>query len=297
LRGAFARYLSPDIVEQLSEHPEQLHLGGEMRELTLLFTNIRGFTTISERLNAEELTRFLNRLFTPLTSAIIQQLGTVDKFISDAIMAYWNAPLPLPDHAERACRAALTMLVEVDNFNRANAANMTTSGQQWPAVKIGIGLNTGLCCVGNMGADQRFDYSAIGDPANVASRLEGETKGYGVPIMIGETTAQSVPHLAILEIGGIRVRGRAGESKVFALLGDEKLAATPEFAALRVVNERYLHCIAAADGNGALAAVADGRRLARSDIASLWERREGEAKALPPLEAGEAQHVAFRAAE
>jgi len=297
VRGAFARYLSPDIVEQLSNHPERLHLGGEMRELTLLFTDIRGFTTISERLNAEELTRFLNRFFTPLTAAILQHRGTVDKFIGDAIMAYWNAPLSLADHAERACRAALAMLVEVETFNRTNATSTMSSGQPWPPVKIGIGLNTGLCCVGNMGADQRFDYSAIGDPVNVASRLESETKAYGVSIIIGETTAQSVPHLAILEIGGIRVRGRAGESKVFGLLGDEKLAATPEFAALRVANEQYLRCIAAADATGALAAVADGRRMAGSAIASLWERREAEAKALLTLKGDEAQRVAIRAAE
>jgi adenylate cyclase len=195
-------------------------------------------------------------------------------------MAYWNAPLPVPDHAERACRAALAMLAEVEKVNQSNAATAAATGHALPNIKIGIGLNTGLCCVGNMGADQRFDYSAIGDPVNVASRLEGETKGYGVPIMIGETTAQSVPHFAILELGSIRVRGRVGESKVFALLGDETRAAAAEFAALRAVNDRYLGCIAAGDTAGALAAIAEGRSQTAFKLPALWDRREAEATEL-----------------
>lgn len=281
VRGAFARYLSPEIVEQLSNDPGRLHVGGEMRELTLLFMDIRGFTTISERLNAEELTRFLNRLFTPLTHVIMEARGTVDKFIGDAIMAYWNAPLPIPDHAERACRAALGMLREVERFNGANTATRTASGEAWPAVRIGIGINTGLCCVGNMGADQRFDYSAIGDPVNVASRLEGETKSYGVSVIVGESTAQKAAGFALLELGGIRVRGRAGESKVFALLGDEDAARGAEFAELRRVNERYLRCLAAGDRAGALAAIGEGRGVRAFPLSALWDRRESELRAQP----------------
>ena len=287
VRGAFSRYLSPDIVEQLSDHPDRLHLGGEMRELTLLFSDIRGFTTISERLNPEELTRFLNRLFTPLTRVIMGHRGTVDKFIGDAIMAYWNAPLPVPDHAERACRAALAMQEEVEKFNRIITAETTASGLPLPAIKIGIGVNTGQCCVGNMGADQRFDYSAIGDPVNVASRLESETKGFGVPIIVGESTAAGVPGMALLEIGSIRVRGRTGESKVFALLGDEKLAAAAEFSELRRLNERYLKCASAQEWAGALDIVAEARGKSVALLEGLWNRREAEATSLrSPRESG-----------
>ncbi|MGH7002774.1 MAG: CHASE2 domain-containing protein, partial [Alphaproteobacteria bacterium] len=247
VRGAFARYLSPDIVAEIASHPERLNLGGEMRELTILFTDIRGFTAISENLGANDLTRFLNRFFTPLTAVIMRHGGTVDKFIGDAIMAYWNAPLTVPNHPEKACRAALEMLAAVTQFNRANAALATESGQALPEVKIGIGLNTGLCCVGNMGADQRFDYSAIGDPVNVASRLEGETKDYGVPVVIGETTAAAVPHLGLLKLGGIRVRGRAGTTNVYALVGDETKSRDPSFIAVQLANDRYLASVAAGD--------------------------------------------------
>ena len=252
-----------------------------MRELTVLFSDIRGFTSISESLGANDLTRFLNRFFTPLTAVIMRNKGTVDKFIGDAIMAYWNAPLTVPSHPEKACRSALEMLAAVDAFNSANVGQTSETGDALPEVRIGVGLNTGMCCVGNMGADQRFDYSAIGDPVNVASRLEGETKGYGVPIIVGEATANAVPHFALLRLGSIRVRGRLGASNVYALAGDETKAGDPGFIAVRAANDRYLACLANGDGVGAVAALAEFRRLGGAEFAKLADRREEEIEAAP----------------
>ena len=188
VRHAFGRYLAPAVVEHLAEHPERLSLGGELRDLTIMFSDIRSFTTISEGLDAHALTSFLNRYLTPMTDTIMSHQGTVDKYMADGIMAFWNAPFDDPLHGENACRAALAMRSDLARLN-----------ELWRAEAVAAGAVTGSarrhrpqhrrCVVGNLGSAQRFDYSVLGDPANVASRLEGQTKTYHVDIIVGELTA------------------------------------------------------------------------------------------------------------
>ncbi|HLI14040.1 MAG TPA: adenylate/guanylate cyclase domain-containing protein [Alphaproteobacteria bacterium] len=232
VRTAFSRYLAPALVEHLADNPERLVLGGEMREMTLLFCDIRGFTTISERFDAHGLTRFINSFLTPMTNLILAADGTIDKYMGDAIMAFWNAPIAIPDHATRACRAALAMRAELVRLNATWRREAEAEGRGFEEVHIGIGLNTGVCCVGNMGSDQRFDYSVLGDDVNLASRLEGQSKTYGVDIVIGERTAAEAPALATLELDLIRVKGKTRPVRIFGLIGDEGIKENPTFVAL-----------------------------------------------------------------
>ena len=222
VRLAFSHYVAPSVVDELIAHPERLELGGEVRELTILFCDVRNFTSISERLNAHELTEFINSLLTPLTDVILHKRGTIDKYMGDAIMAFWNAPLDDPDHAANACTASIEMAAAMHDLNRKWEAEAKAAGRPFVPVAIGIGINTGNCCVGNLGSAQRFDYSAIGDDVNVASRIEGLSKLYGLTVVIGETTAGGVT-APILELDLIKVKGRATPSRLYTLtaaLGD-----------------------------------------------------------------------------
>ncbi|WP_345742162.1 adenylate/guanylate cyclase domain-containing protein [Pseudorhizobium flavum] len=217
---AFSQYLSPDLVERLAKDPEQLKLGGETRELTILFCDVRGFSTIAEGLkdDPELLTQLMNRLLTPLSNVILKNGGTIDKYIGDCIMAFWNAPLPDPDHARHAVSAALEMLTAIAALNNDLRSEAQGVGPAFPELRVGIGINTGTCVVGNMGSDSRFDYSALGDAVNLAARLEAASKEYGVPILLGEATATQV-HDAfdVRELESTTVRGRSEISRVFAL--------------------------------------------------------------------------------
>ncbi|HML14721.1 MAG TPA: adenylate/guanylate cyclase domain-containing protein [Xanthobacteraceae bacterium] len=240
VRSAFGRYLAPAVVEQLSRHPERLVLGGEMREMTLMFSDIRGFTGIAERFDAQGLTSFINRFLTPMTDVILAARGTIDKYMGDAIMAFWNAPLDDAAHAEHACRAALTMRAELVRLNETWRREAAAEGKSFTDVRTGIGLNTGTCCVGNLGSDQRFDYSCLGDDVNLASRLEGQSTTYGVDIVVGEKTAAEAKGLAFLELDLVRVKGKARPAHIFALLGDETVEATSAFAALKADHDAML---------------------------------------------------------
>ena len=180
IRSAFGFYLSPQLVEQLAKSPEKLVLGGEERRMTILFSDVRGFTTISEHYkdDPQGLTHLMNRFLTPLTNAIIERKGTIDKYIGDAIMAFWNAPLDDAEHEANACEAALEMLARAEALNVELKREADADGGIYMPLRIGIGLNTGPCVVGNMGSDFRFNYSVLGDTVNVASRLESRTKDY-----------------------------------------------------------------------------------------------------------------------
>jgi len=242
IRSAFSQYLSPDLVEQLAQSPEKLTLGGEQRELTVLFSDVRGFTAISElyKDDPEGLTTLINRLFTPLTRDIMERRGTIDKYMGDAIMAFWNAPLVDPTHEVNACQAALAML---DSLRALNEQRQREVGgeRQSPPLRIGIGLNTGLCVVGNFGSDLHFNYSVLGDTVNLASRLEGLTKQYGVPIIIGEKTARAVrSQFAVLEIDHLQVRGKRELERIFTLLGHSDVARDADFLELRERNDAML---------------------------------------------------------
>lgn len=236
VRRAFSHYLSPAMVERLSSSPEQLILGGEQRVMTLLFSDVRGFTALSEAYkgNPQALTQLMNRLLTPLTNAIVEREGTIDKYMGDAIMAFWNAPLDVREHAHRACEAALAMRRALTEINSELADEAVAAGRRHAGIEIGIGINTGDCVVGNMGSEVRFDYSVLGDPVNLASRLEGQTKSYGVNILIGQATEELVRgKFALAEVDLIRVKGKTEPQRIFSLMGDESLAHQPSFTKLR----------------------------------------------------------------
>ncbi len=222
VRSAFGQYLSPDLVEQLAENPEKLVLGGETRELTILFSDVRGFTTISESYKSDPqgLTHLINRLLTPLSNAVMDTSGTIDKYMGDNIMAFWNAPLDNEHHAEDACTSALSMLVRLEKLNVVRKEEALEGNIPFLPLEVGIGINTGECVVGNIGSDMRFDYSVLGDSVNLAARLEGQTKSYGVSIIIGSSTAAQVKHaFAVLELDAIQVKGKNEPEVVFTILG------------------------------------------------------------------------------
>ena len=234
VRGAFAQYLSPDLVEQLADNPELLQLGGETREMTFLFCDVRGFTAISEtfKANPQGLTILINRLLTPLTNVIMSRKGTIDKYMGDCIMAFWNAPLDNADHAVNGCESALEMFKALDILNEERRLEAEEAGEKFMPLNVGAGLNTGDCVVGNMGSDQRFDYSVLGDPVNLAARLESQSKNYGVKIVIGSKTAEAgKDRFAMITLDLIQVKGQSVGVEIFALLGDSDFAADSDFIA------------------------------------------------------------------
>jgi adenylate cyclase len=214
LKKAFSSYVSPDLVKQIEKDPDKLVLGGEQREITILFSDIRGFTTISEGLTPQELVRLLNEYLNPMTRIVLEEKGTLDKFIGDAVMAIFNAPLDLENHPEAACRAALRMLDSLAELNKGFAARGMNT------IDIGVGINTGLAVVGNMGADIRFDYTAIGDSVNLASRLEGLNKYYGSHILVSEETRNAVKseQMFFREVDRVRVKGKQLPVVMFELM-------------------------------------------------------------------------------
>ena len=271
VRWAFGHYVAAPLVEELARNHDKLKLGGEMREVSVLFADVRSFTTLSEGLGAEELIRFLNELFTPLSEVILAERGTIDKFMGDAIMAFWNAPLADPRHATNACRAALRMLHELDRLNTAWGQAAAQRGATAVPVRIGIGLNTGECCVGNVGSPQRFDYSILGDVVNLASRLEEATKTYGCPIVVGERTAAAAPELAFLEIDAAKIRGKERTEHIFALVGDEAVAASDRFRALAGAHARLLQALRAGDAAAAHEALRACRDHAWPELGPFYE--------------------------
>jgi adenylate cyclase len=217
IKRQFGTYLSPAMVEKLQKNPELLQLGGESRELSIMFTDVRGFTAISEHYGADVqgLTRIMNRYMTAMTARIIENGGTLDKYIGDAQMAFWNAPLDDPDHAVHAVDTALQMMESLDEFN----AEIVKEGI--PAFGMGLGINTGTVVVGNMGSTQRFDYTCLGDSVNLASRLEGQSKPYGVRIILGPHTAEAVASkYSVVELDSIAVKGKKEGVKIYTLAPD-----------------------------------------------------------------------------
>ncbi len=274
VRTAFSRYVAPPLVEELAKNHARLKLGGEMRDVSVLFADVRGFTKISEGMNAEDLVSFLNALFTPLSEIILNERGTIDKFMGDAVMAFWNAPLADEAHARDAARAALKMIEAVEQINERQAVNAKMDGEAPTPVRIGIGLNTGRCCVGNMGSPQRFDYSIIGDPVNIAARLEEATKTYGVPIIAGERTAEAAKDLAFLEIGSVAVRGKVQPERIFVLVGDDKVAVSERFRALSRAHDQFMQTMSAGEKSGSLAQLQLCRRQDWRQLAPLYDRLE-----------------------
>jgi adenylate cyclase len=263
IRSAFGQYLSPALVEQLALSPEKLVLGGEEREMTIMFSDVRGFTTISEsyKHDPQGLTALMNRFLTPLTNTILARKGYIDKYMGDAIMAFWNAPLDDKEHQINACEAALDMLENIDVLNQQREVEAKESGHAFFPINVGVGVNTGLCTVGNMGSDVKFNYSVLGDSVNLASRLEGQSKEYGFPIIVGSQTALVVKdRFAILELDFIMVKGKKEPEVIYAIAGREDTAQSGRFQRLRNLTIEMLACYRSRDWDGALAAIERGRR-------------------------------------
>ena len=230
LKDAFSSYLSEDLMQELIKNPNALRLGGEKKELSILFSDIRGFTTISESMSPEELIKLLNRYFTPMTNAVLEKKGMLDKYIGDAVMAFFNAPVDVKDHADKACEAALLMIERLDALNEEFAK------EQLPQIRIGIGINTAEVIVGNMGSDTRFNYTVIGDGVNLASRVEGLTKNYGVSILITEFTVAKLSKAFLYrKIEPVQVKGKEEPVVLYELMFD-----TVDNQALKVLYDEAL---------------------------------------------------------
>jgi adenylate cyclase len=219
IKKQFGTYLSPAMVEKLQKNPELLQLGGESRELSIMFTDVRGFTAISEHYGSDVqgLTKIMNRYMTAMTAKIIENNGTLDKYIGDAQMAFWNAPLDEKNHAKMAVKTALEMMQSLDEFNKEVVA------EGIPAFGMGLGINTGIVVVGNMGSNQRFDYTCLGDSVNLASRLEGQSKPYGVKMVLGPITAEQVKdEYDVMELDCIAVKGKKEGVKIYTISKETK---------------------------------------------------------------------------
>ena len=213
LANLFGHYIPPELVDEMSESPEEYSLDGENREMTVLFSDVRGFTTISEGMDPKQLTQLMNALLTPMTRVIHKNRGTIDKYMGDAIMAFWGAPLADSEHPRHALYAAMEMIEELkimqEEFRQRG----------WPEVNIGIGVNTGDMNVGNMGSEFRMAYTVLGDAVNLGSRLEGLTKNYGVNIIVSETTRSEIPEFAFRELDLVRVKGKNEPVAIFEPIG------------------------------------------------------------------------------
>jgi adenylate cyclase len=232
ITGLFGQYVPPALVDEMARNPESFSMAGESREMTVLFSDVRGFTTISEGLEPKELSSLMNEFLTPLTEVIYRNRGTIDKYMGDAIMAFWGAPLPERDHARLAIRAALEMHRKLAELQpRFKARN-------WPEIRIGVGLNSGRMSVGNMGSKIRLAYTVMGDAVNLASRLESITKEYGAPIIVGEATRDLAQHdFVFREIDRVRVKGKLEPVAIYEPLGVTGEVAKPVLDELRLFNQ------------------------------------------------------------
>ncbi|WP_306119860.1 MULTISPECIES: adenylate/guanylate cyclase domain-containing protein [unclassified Roseitalea] len=251
IRRSFARYVSPEVLGEIERAGHRLELGGETRDMTIMFCDIRKFTGLSESLSPTEIVTVLNDLFTRLSEAILDERGTIDKFIGDSIMAFWNAPLSMDDHPRRACLAAVRMRRALASFNGSDLM----AGK--PKIELAIGCATGQACVGNVGSAHRFNYSVIGDTVNVASRIEASCRPLGYPIVVSHLTGRHASDLAVLPAGRIEIRGRIERQDVDIVIGDADLAGSDAF---RRLSDRHAALVAAlgdASGTRAVEALVD----------------------------------------
>lgn len=254
-----------------------------------MFSDVRDFTEISERYkeSPQELTKLINRILSPLSDAVTDHRGTIDKYMGDNIMAFWNAPLPDGDHAQNACAAALDMIRRLEEVNEERRNEAASEGTDFVRLRMGIGINTGNCVVGNMGSSMRFDYTVLGDSVNLASRLEGQSKNYGQTIVIGEHTARLVENsFALLELDFIRVKGKSEPERIFTILGTAELNDLPIYREIREATRDLLDSYRRREWDAArriLEQFADSFvTLGLSDFRSLYERRVEEFSLRPP---------------
>lgn len=271
LKDMFGQYVPPELVDEMSERPEEFGQDGEAREMSVLFSDIRGFTTISESLTADELKRFLNRFFTPMTRIIFQRHGTIDKYVGDMVMAFWGAPVRDEQHAVHAIEAALDMLAEAERLRGVFAAN------GWPEVNIGIGINSGPMSVGDMGSEYRRTYTVLGDAVNLGSRLEGTTKYYGVGLVVGERTRElAAREFVFRELDKVQVKGKEQAIRVYQPVCRRDRAAPSLLQEVELLDQ----ALAAFRAQEWDAAQADFARLQQSNpgfrLYSLYQERIAE---------------------
>jgi len=226
ITGLFGQYIPPELVDEMAKNPDNFSMEGQNKELTVLFSDVRGFTTISESLDAKTLSEFINAFLTPFTKVIYNNRGTIDKYMGDCIMAFWGAPIDDADHARHGVISAFQMLKAMEELN------LEFAKRNWPAIKVGIGLNTGKMSVGNMGSEIRLAYTIMGDAVNLGSRLEGITKEYGVAIIIGPDTRTSLPDLIARELDRVRVKGKDIPVTIYEPLGFESEVSADKLLAL-----------------------------------------------------------------
>lgn len=227
----FGQYIPPELVEQMSQSDEEFSLKGESREMTVLFSDVRGFTTISEGMEPQELCDLINGILTPVTHVIHESKGTIDKYIGDAIMAFWGAPMQNPQHASYAVKAGLTILQALTTIQQDFKA------KGWPEIDIGIGINTGKMSVGNMGSQFRIAYTVMGDAVNLGSRLEGLTKQYGVRMIVSESTLQAAPEFTYRELDKVRVKGKHKPIAIYEPLGATADISPEQMQTLKLLNQ------------------------------------------------------------
>ena len=281
MHDTFGLYVAPELVKEMAESGEEVKLGGELRELSVMFSDIRDFTKIAEKLNPQELTYLINSILTPLTDAIYKQRGSIDKYIGDCIMAFWNAPLHDAEHGRHSMHAALAMRQALDRVNGKFAQEAQIAGKPFKPVEVGIGINSGPCSIGNMGSEQRVAYSALGDTVNLASRLESLTRSYGVHVIVGEDTAAEAPEMALLEIDRVQVKGRSQPLAIFTLMGATRDAA---FERLNTAQQALLAAYRRKDWTAAKEAIAICRGLAPdlAELYALFEKRIADYLEAPP---------------
>jgi adenylate cyclase len=235
LTGLFGQYVPPELVEEMAKNPEKIDMAGESRELTVLFSDIRGFTQISESLDPKQLTQMMNEFLTPMTKIIHEHRGTVDKYMGDAIMAFWGAPLKDEHHAQNALNAALQMNAATKSMNEKFAK------KGWQPIRMGFGINTGNMVVGNMGSSFRMAYTVMGDSVNLGSRIEGLTKYYGVDIIVSEFVKAQTPNMLYRELDLVRVKGKGVAVAIYEPLGNAETVSAAALAELNAYHEA-IHC-------------------------------------------------------
>ena len=253
VRSVFGRFVTPAVVERLVEAPDRIVLGGELRPISIMFSDVRSFTSLAEDRTPQDVVSLIRRIHTPATDAVLRHGGTLDKFIGDGMMAFWNAPLDMPDHAVQACRAALAIIDTSHRFAD-------------PPIRMGVGIHTGEACVGNLGSEQRLEYSALGDAVNIAARIEPLTKLYGVEIVVSADTATAAGELAFLELESVRVKGRQAAITLYAL---HAVAEDDALSALKAVHSPFLEAYRCGDLRTAERLLAENEALYGETYASL----------------------------
>ena len=248
IRRSFSQFVAPTVLDQIEKSGYQLELGGVTKPVTVMFCDVRDFTALSETMDATKLVALLNELFDKLSREILDQEGTIDKFIGDSVMAFWNAPTKVTDHAARACRCAIQMRSAIKAFNQSRAG---------PPIRIAVGISTGNACVGNVGSQSRFDYSVIGDTVNVAARVEAACRDVEFDIVAAENTIDMTQDLAVLFAGNIDLKGKTNLTRVYIVLGDETLSQSEAFKEVKHHHDALLAAIETGLGKGTI----EDRRL------------------------------------